>query len=309
MRFIDRIGAIGTARAREQVTLSAPVTERILRISFTDGGYVASGQVIAVLAQGEESAMLADAQARAREANQQLDRIKSLRARGFATNASLDSQVALAASARASAAQVRAQIGDRVIRAPFGGFASLRTVSAGAVVTAGTPIATISDISEIKLDFPVPETSLAAITAGQSIEVSAAAFPGETFRGTVSTIDPVIDPNTRSATVRAILANRDHRLKPGMLMTVAVETSPRVAPAVPELAIVGQGDDRFVFVLGRDGKVARTRVRTGLRSNGMVEVLEGVRSGQRVVSEGVVKVSDGMTVRVAGPADTKPPAG
>lgn len=306
-RFVDRIEAVGTARAKEQVTLSAPVTERITRINFEDGGYVRAGQVIAELAQGQESAELADARARTREADQQLRRLESLKARGFATNASVDTQVALASSARAQAASATASIGDRVVRAPFGGWASLRTISAGAVVSAGTPIATISDISEIKLDFPVPETLLSSLAVGQTIEARAAAYPDRLFRGRIATIDPVIDPATRSVMVRAILPNGDNRLKPGMLLTVIIESAARSVPAVPELAVVGQGEQRYVFLIGEGNKVKRTPIRTGLRDGGMIEVVEGLKAGQKLVGEGVVKVSDGVEVRLAGASNVAAP--
>lgn len=299
IRFIDRIEAVGTARAREQVTLSAPVTQRIERINFTDGGYVAKGQVIAVLAQGQQSAQLASARARSREAEQQLKRLEQLKSRGFATNASVDTQIAAAATARAEAAEAIASIGDRVIRAPFGGFASLRMVSAGAVAQAGTEIATISDISEIKLDFPVPETMLTAVAEGQPIEARAAAYPEQPFRGTIATIDPVVDAATRSVMVRALLSNGDRRLKPGMLLTVTIESATRTAPAVPELSVVGQGSDRFVFVVDADNVAKRVPVKVGTRWNGMIEIVEGVKPGQKVVSEGVVKIADGDKVRTA----------
>ncbi|PTQ11508.1 efflux transporter periplasmic adaptor subunit [Sphingomonas oleivorans] len=304
-RFVDRIDALGTARAREQVTLAAPVTQRIERLYFDDGGYVRRGQVIAVLAQGQQSAQLADAQARQREADQQLTRLQALKERGFATNASLDTQVALAAQARAAAAEARAAIGDRVIRAPFSGWVSLRMISAGAVVTAGTEIATISDLSEIKLDFPVPETLLGAVRPGQPIAAKAAAFPDMSFAGRIATIDPVVDPNTRAVLVRAILPNPGNRLKPGMLMTVAVESAPRMAPSVPELAVVGQGEQRFVYLLQPDRSVKRTAVRVGVRDAGRVEIVQGVKPGDRVVTEGVVKLSDGAKVQLAGDADAK----
>ncbi|SNS18533.1 membrane fusion protein, multidrug efflux system [Sphingomonas laterariae] len=299
-RFVDRIEAVGTARANEQVTLSAPVTQRIERINFQDGGYVSQGQVIAVLAAGQQNAQLADARARAREAEQQLTRLNALKDRGFATNASVDAQIAAAASARAQAAEAIASIGDRVIRAPFAGYASLRTVSAGAVVTAGTEIATISDISQIKLDFPVPETMLSSVAQGQPIVAKAAAFPDTPFRGTIATIDPVVDPATRSVMVRAVLPNRDLALKPGMLLTVAIEAKARTAPAVPELAVVGQGADRFVFLIGDNDKVKRVPVKVGVRDSGMIEIVEGLKPGQKIVGEGIVKVADGSTIRTAG---------
>ena len=305
-RFVDRIDAVGTARAREQVTLAAPVTDRIVRLNFTDGGYVSAGQVIAVLAQGQQTAALADAQARARNAGQQLARLEQLRQRGFATNSSLDAQAAAADSANAQAAQARASIGDRVIRAPFAGFASLRTISAGAVVTAGTEIATISDTSEIKLDFPVPETILATLAAGQTIVARAAAYPDQPFRGRIATIDPVIDPATRAVMVRAILPNPDRRLKPGMLMNVAIEGRSRTAAAIPELAAIGQGDERFVYRLQPDGTVRRVTVRIGAREGDHVEVIEGLVPGDRIIVEGVVKLTDGMKVRLAGPGNAAP---
>lgn len=304
-RFVDRIDAVGTAHANEQVTLSAPVTERIVRLNFDDGAYIAKGQVVAVLAAGQENAQLAEAGARAREARQQLARLQELKQRGFATNSALDAQTALAGQANAQAAEARASIGDRVIRAPFGGWVSLRNISAGAVVSAGTEIATISDISRIKLDFAVPETLLGQVEVGQTIEARASAFPDQPFHGTIASIDPVLSPQTRAATVRAILANGDRRLKPGMLLTVTIEAQARTSPAVPELAVVGEGDQSFVYVVENDA-VKRIPVRTGLRQNGMVEVTGGLRLGQRVVTEGVVKVTDGQKVRLAGPGNAEP---
>ena len=305
IRFVETIEAVGTARANEQVILSAPVTERIVRLGFDDGDFVRRGQVVAVLAQGEETAQLAEAQARAREAQQQLSRIQTLKRRGFATQSRLDEQSAAAAAARAQASEVRASIGERMITAPFAGYASLRTISAGAVVSSGTPIATISDISSIKLDFPVPETALAAIRPGLTIEAKSAAWPDQPFRGQIANIDPVIDPNTRAVMVRARLPNADGKLKPGMLLTVAIETSPRLGLSVPELAVVGEGDSRFVYTVDAGGTARRTAVRTGLRSAGRVEIIEGLKPGQKVVTEGVVKLSDGMKVRLAGAANAE----
>jgi membrane fusion protein (multidrug efflux system) len=300
IRFVEKVEAIGTANANEQVTLSAGVTERIERLNFDDGGFVRAGQVIAVLAQGQEQAQLSEAQARAREAGQQLARIEELKSRGFATKSNLDQQVAAAAQARAQAAQARATIGDRNVRAPFSGWVSLRNISAGAVVNAGGEIATISDLSSIKLDFTVPETLLPVMKAGLPIEARSAAYPDQPFRGTVATVDPVIDPNTRAVTVRARLPNPNLRLKPGMMLTVNIETAPRVGLAVPELAVIGEGDNRFVYVVGPDGTAKRVPVKTGLRQEGRIEIVDGLRPGQQVVTEGVVKLADGMKVRLAG---------
>mgnify|MGYP001029213455 FL=1 len=304
-RFVDRIEAVGTALANEQVTLSAPVTERIVSLNFDDGGFVRRGQVIATLARGQQSAALEDAQAREREANQQLERIQALKARGFATGSSVDSQMALAGSARAQAAQARASISDRIVRAPFDGWVSLRTISQGAVVSAGTAIATVSDVSRIKLDFAVPETLLSAVAPGQPIVATSAAFPDTPFHGTIANIDPVINPQTRAVTVRALLPNPDRKLLPGMLMTVVVEAAGRSALAVPELAVVGEGQNSFVYVVEKD-VANRVPVSTGARQNGAAEITRGLRAGQTVVTEGVVKLTNGQKVKLAGTHNAAP---
>jgi membrane fusion protein (multidrug efflux system) len=300
MDFADRIEAVGTARANEQVTLSAPVTERIVRLNFDDGAFVRRGQIVAVLRQAEQSAQLNEATARQRETQQQLERVEQLKNRGFATRSDYDARVAAAAAARAQSQQVRSQIGDRVIRAPFSGWVSLRNISVGAMASQGAEIATISDLTAIKLDFTVPETMLAAIRTGLPIQVRASAYPDRAFNGVIHTIDPVIDPNTRAVMVRARLLNPDRALRPGMMLTVSIQSAARTGLSVPELAVVGEGDNRFVFALDGNGRARRVPVRTGARAGGRIEVVEGLRPGQRVVTEGIVKVSDGMEVRLAG---------
>jgi membrane fusion protein (multidrug efflux system) len=296
MEIVDRIEAVGTAVANEQADLSSTVTERIARVNYTDGAFVPKGAVIAELVRSEQGAQLAQFEARQREAELQLERIQSLMKQGFATRAQLEAAQAAVDVTRGQVAAARSQVGDRVIRAPFSGWLSLRRVSAGAVVNAGTTVATIVDYSRIKLDFPVPELFLGVIRPGFPIEAEAAAFPGETFRGEISSIDPIVDPVTRSATVRAIMPNADRRLRPGMLMTLTVEARPRTAVVVPELAIVGLGETRSVFRLDAENRAKRVDVKTGQRREGLVEIVEGLEAGDRIVVEGTVKVRDGLVV-------------
>lgn len=296
-QFVERYVAVGTANANEQVSVRAPVTERITRLGFSDGDFVNRGQILAVLAQGQETASLASAQARVREADKQLSRVAELQKRGFATNAGLDSATATAQAARAAANEAGASVGDRVIRAPFAGQVSLRRISVGAVVSAGDEIATVSDVSSIKLDFSIPETMLANVGVGQNVSARAAAFPDLEVAGRIEAIDSVINPQTRTATLRAILPNRGGRLKPGMLLSVTIESNARTAPAVPELALVREGDTSFVYTIGKDQKAKRVAVKTGIRDGQLVEITGGLEAGDRIVTEGVVKLSDGVKVR------------
>lgn len=304
VELVDRIEAVGTAFANEQADLNSTVTERIARVNFQDGAYVPRGAVIAELVRTQQGASLNESQARLTQAQQRLDRLLALQREGFATRAQVEEAQAAVDVARAQSTSAAGQIGDRVVRAPFSGWLSLRRISPGAVVNAGTTIATIVDHSRIKLDFPVPEVFISAVEPGLPIEAKAAAFPGETFRGTIATIDPLVDPVTRAVTVRAILPNPDLRLRPGMLMTVEIAASPRRALVVPELAVVGQGTQSFVYRVDEEDTARRTPVAIGQRRDGQVEILSGLAAGERVVIEGTVKVRDGGTIRpVARPGE------
>ncbi len=201
------------------------------------------------------------------------------------------------AVAKAAANEARATIGDRVVRAPFSGQVSLRRISVGAVVSAGDEIAAVSDLSSIKLDFTIPETMLSNVRVGQDISAKAAAFPDYVVSGKIIAIDPVVNPQTRTATLRAILPNRNGQLKPGMLLSVTITSKTRTAPAVPELSLVREGDASFVYTLGPDQKAKRTEVKTGTRDGNLVEIVDGLQVGDKIVTEGVVKLSDGAKVR------------
>jgi membrane fusion protein (multidrug efflux system) len=108
-------------------------------------------------------------------------------------------------------------------------------------------------------------------------------------------------------TVRALLPNPDRMLRPGMMMNVAIQSASRTGLSVPELAVLGEGDSRYVFALGPGNRVHRVPVRTGAHLGGRVEILAGLRPGQLVVTEGIIKVADGMAVRVRG-GGGRPPA-
>lgn len=298
-RFVDRIEAVGTGYARESVVISANVTERVKALHFHDGQSVTKGQVLAELSLSEESADLAQARARLKEAELQLERVRQLAERGFATRASLDQRTAERDAAAATVQSIQARIEDRIIRAPFSGIAGLRNVSPGLIVTAGTPLVEISDISTIKLDFTIPEAYLSQVDVGQEVEARVSAFDNEMFSGRITAIDPQVDPVTRAVKVRALIDNPRLKLRPGMLMTVGIIRKQREALSVPELAIVAEGREKFVYVVNPDGKtVSRTRILTGERQPGYVEVTAGLQPGDLVVSEGVVKLRDGAPVKI-----------
>jgi membrane fusion protein, multidrug efflux system len=297
--LVDTVDAIGTAQANESVTLTTKVTDTVRRVNFEDGDFVEAGAVLIELTNREEQALLDEARANLDDANNQLHRLEDLSAHGLAPTSDLDKARSAAAASEARLNTVVARLKDRLIQAPFSGVLGFRAVSPGTLVTPNTPITTIDDISIIKLDFTVPETFLGAMSPGAKVYAVSPSWPDREFEGEVRTIGSRVDPVTRAVTVRAHLPNADRALRPGMLMTVRVVMARREALVVNEGAVFELRGQAYVYTVG-DDLVARQRaIDIGERRFGIVEVRGGLEEGDLVVTEGTIKLRDGMLVRVA----------
>lgn len=307
--FHDTLQAIGTARARESVTVTAKVSETVQRVHFDSGNEVRAGAPLVTLSGQQQQAALAEAQAAANEAERLYRRQDELAARQLIARASLDSQRATRDAARARVAQVRAALGDRTIRAPFAGVLGLRQVSPGSLVTPGTAIATLDDVARMHVDFPVPEARLAEVAPGQRLVARSTAYPGRAFDGTVATVDARIDPATRAVVVRGDFPNPDRALRPGMLLEVQLERAERQALVIPEIAIVQVGRDTFVYRVKADASVEQAKITLGARSAGQAEVVAGLEPGDRIVVDGTGKLRPGAKVADGATGAGKKPAG
>jgi len=300
--FTDGLQAIGTAQARESIVLTPKVADTIRALRFDSGDRVRRGQVLVEMSSVEQAADLAEVRAANQAAQEELRRYQELYNRGFASQARLDAMQAAADAAQARLNAGGSRIADRTIRAPFAGIVGLRTASPGQFMRPGDQIGTLDDVAEIKLDFDVPETQLSRVAAGVEIVARTAAYAERTFTGRIANVDSRIDASTRTVRVRAMLPNSDEVLRPGMLMTVEVHSNPRQALAIPEIAILDQADGAYVFRVaageGGQQRAEQVRIRTGQRSGGMAEVLEGLGLGDQVVTEGLQSVRPGLPVRI-----------
>ncbi len=296
--WADTLEALGTAQANESVTLTAKITETVRKLGFADGQVVEAGDVLVELTSGQQVAQLEEAQAVLKDAERQYRRQQDLLGQGTVSKALFDTAETTRDSSRARVEAIRAQLADRIVSAPFGGVLGLRKVSPGTLVTPGTPIVTLDDIHVIKLDFAVPETALAALKPGLAVQATSPAFPDRRFAGKVESIDSRVDPATRAVTVRALIPNQDASLRPGMLLTVEVRARERMALAVPELALVPNGNRQFVYRLDDQDIAHLVEVRVGARRAGEVEIVAGLEPGTRVVVEGTVSLRDGAKVAV-----------
>ena len=312
--FIDTIEVLGVAKGRQSVTLSAAATQLVDRVRFTDGQQVSKGAVLVELRNTEQDAGIAQADARVVQAKRAYDRYKALGEQGFASKAAIDQYEAAYRTAQADLAAARARMNDRVIRAPFAGVVGLSDVAPGALVNPGAPIVTLDDISAIRVDFQVPERYLAQLREGQPIVATVDAYPGETIGGRIAKLDTRVDERTRAITARAEFPNPDRRLKPGMLVRVGISRGQRQSLSAPESAVSVQGDSAFVYVVQSAGQRTMAEQRpivTGARQQGFVEIMDGVRAGERIVADGLNKIQPGQPVRIAAgprPASTRPAA-
>lgn len=301
--FSDNLEVLGVAKGRRSVTLTAATTQLVEAVRFSDGQSVRQGAVLVELKNTEQDAALSQAQAKLVQAERAYNRWQILNEKGFASKAAVDQYEAAYLSAKADVAAARARQADRQIRAPFAGVVGLSDVAPGALVNPGAPIVTLDDLAAVRVDFQVPEQFLTQIHEGQAIDASVDAYPGERIRGRIQRIDTRVDERTRAITARAEFPNPDSRLKPGMLIRVAISRGKRQALAAPETAVSVQGDSAFIYVIRQMGERAIAEQRpvvTGLRQDNFVEILDGARPGERIIGDGLNKVQPGQPIRVVG---------
>src|ERR1700682_70303 len=306
--------AVGDLAAVHQVNVTSDVSGRITDIMFTPGATVKAGSPLVQLFDGPEQGDLASFKALATGAQMALDRAKQLAARQFGPQSTVDAAQATYDQANAGIAKTEAIISQKRVRAPFDGELGVRHVEVGQFLTAGTQIVSLTDLSELYANFTVTQQDSAHLKVGQTVRVLVDAYPGRTFEGTITAIEPQVATDTRNIRVQATLENPDHILKPGMFATTTVVLPDKPAVVtVPETAVdyTLYGDSVYLLTDKKedDGKTSlsavRTFVRTGNRIKGRAEILSGLKPGDRVVAVGQLKLQSGAAVAIS--ADAAPP--
>jgi membrane fusion protein, multidrug efflux system len=296
--FNEQVTAVGTLLSNEAVTVSSEIPGRLKEIHFQEGQPVEQGAPLFTLDDSVYQAQLDDAEAKLKLAEQTNKRTSTLFTNKYATAQSADEAASNLAVSTAATELARVQLEKTRIVAPFSGIVGLRHVSVGEYITAGQALVNLEAIDPVKADFRVPEKFLPAIRVGQTIRIKVDAFPDANFEGKVYAIDPKLDVAGRSLLVRALVPNRDQRLRPGLFARVTVLLQLKEdALSVPEQAIVPQGDSQYVFKIV-DGKAQLTKVVTGTRRDGRVEIVEGLAVGDQVVTAGQLKIRDGSAVSI-----------
>lgn len=297
----EDLQAVGSLQSNESVILRPEVSGRIATIGFKDGQVVRKGQMLIALDNALNAAEVAQMQAENDLALANLKRSEDLASRKFISSSAQDTAASNAQVADAKLKLAQARLSKMRILAPFDGVVGIRGVSLGDYVKDGTDLVNVEDVRILKVDFRLPERNLTQIKVGQGIEVVADALPGERFVGQIDAINPRVDANGRSLELRGRLENTAGKLRPGMFVRVRVIVGERTnALLVPEEAIVPQGADFFVYKVV-EGQARRVPVKIGVRRDALVEIIDGLTSGDQVVTAGMRLSRDGQPVRILQP--------
>ena len=299
--FTESVEAVGTARANEQVVITSKYSDIIDEIHFDDGQLIKKDAVLVKLNNQEELAKVNELNANLSESKAHLKRLTELLSSRATSKSLVDQQEAKTKAIQAQLSSASAKLNDLTIRAPFTGVLGFREVSKGAYIDSGDVITSLDDLSVIKVDFHLPERLLTDIHVGQQITAINSAYRYRRFIGKITAIDSRIDSSTRSIKVRATIANKALKLRPGMLINISVLLQVEKILQLPESTIIPIEDKHYVFVVNEE-KAVRKSIEIGRRHPGMVEVISGLVENEQVVVEGALKLRDGSAVSIIGQA-------
>lgn len=324
--------AIGSLKAFQGVELTVEAGGTVNSLQFNSGEKVRLHQPLVQLDNDVEQASLATAQAELGLAQLEYERGKNLVNRQAISKSEFDRLSAELQKSITRVAQLKALLEKKRIIAPFAGTIGIRQVDVGDFVAAGTPVATLQDLSTLFVDFFLPEQNVPLLAIGQQVRINVAAYPGEVFVGQISAINPKVEDSTRNLQVRAMLANPNGKLLPGMFANLQVLLAEQAEQVVvPETAVTFTlyGNSLYVVVpqapsaaanpcdstvgklmcaLGiaqppapaeqatQALQVERRFVETGERRDGQVVIRKGLKAGEQIVTAGQLKLDNGASV-------------
>lgn len=298
-KIVDRIFSSGTVRANEEVDLRSEIAGKVTGIHFREGSRVHKGDLLLKIDDSELQAQLLKQDSERKLAQDKENRRRQLLERGNISPEDYDIALNELNAIRAEAQLIEARIRKTELRAPFEGIIGLRFVSEGSYVSPETRIASLQNITTVKIDLSVPERYARDLRPGAEISFR---LSGNTtrFRGAVYAIEPKIDPTTRTVLLRARCPNPGGTIMPGGF--AEVELSLKEIPdalMIPTEALIPDLQGQKVF-LARNGAADQSRVETGLRTEKLIQVTSGLRAGDTVITSGILQLAPGMPIALTG---------
>lgn len=310
------LDAVGSISPVQGALLSAELPGRVSAINFESGSRVQKQQILIKLDVTAEKAQLHNAQATAELAKAELERARNLARGNVISKAELDTAESKFNAAKAVVDNMQAIIDKKEIHAPFSGIAGIRYVNPGQMVAVGDKLVSLQTLDQVFVDFSLPQQDLAQLKVGLPVRLMTDAIPGREFSGTLSAINPAVDPATRNVQLQASLDNKDHALRAGMFARVEVvlpQKNPTLYIPATGVSFAPYGDSVYVIEKKKNEKTKKDElvlrqqfIRLGERRGDFVAVTEGLKKGQEIVSTGAFKLRNGMSVVVDNTLAPKP---
>lgn len=295
--FQTDYAAAGTLLPAEEVQLMPEIAGKVASIHFTEGAAVRKGQVLVTLNNEDTRAQLQKLEAQKALQLKTRQRQEELLKAGGISQQDFDATATQIASIDADVAYTRALLAKSVIKAPFDGRIGIRNISPGAVVTPATAIASLQQITSLKLDVSLPGQYSPELTPGKKIQFTVSGTL-DTFAATILAAEPSADAATRTIKLRAVVANAGGRLSAGAFAHVIIPfLSNATALLVPSQSVIPTTHDKKVALV-RGGKVELVTVKTGVRTKDQVEIVQGLAAGDTILTTGIMQVKQGMKVAV-----------
>lgn len=302
MPLRDEATAVGALRANETVMLKPEIAGRIAAVHFRDGERVARGALLVALDASVPRAEAEQARAELGLARANYQRTADLAQKNFVSERARDEAAATMQVLEAKLKLAEARLARYEIRAPFAGVLGLRNVSVGDYVKEGADLVVLDDFSSVLVDVRLPERLLGQLRRGQRIRLSVDTYPEKDFAAVLEATEAQVDANGRFVIARGRVSNPQGLLRGGMFVRARLVLAERAkALVIPEEALVPAGDEQFVYRI-EAGKALRTKVATGIRRDGLVEIVQGLAAGNQVVTAGQMRLQrDGTEVKVIDP--------
>jgi membrane fusion protein (multidrug efflux system) len=298
--------AIGSVTAVQGVTVAPEIPGIVQELALESGAVVSKGDLLVRLDTSAEEAQLRALEAQEELARINLARERTLRSQNMVSQSDLDTAEATLKQSQGTADATRAVIQKKTIRAPFAGRLGIRLVNLGQYLDTGKPIVSLQSLTPVYAEFSLPQQELARLKTGMRVHVTTDAYSGRTFAGKLTAINPDLDQQTRSVGLQATFENPEQLLRPGMFTRVEVLLpEEQTVLAVPSTAVLSAPYGDSVYVVesqpGKDNgkpglKVRQQFIRTGTARGDFVNVESGLKPGERIVSAGIFKLRNGMSV-------------
>jgi membrane fusion protein (multidrug efflux system) len=285
----------GTLMPDEEVELSFETSGKIIGINFTEGTRVSKGDLLAKMNDRHLQAQLLKLQAQKKLTEEREFRQRSLLDKDAISRESYDQVATELQELEADILLVQARIAETELKAPFDGIIGLRLLSEGSYASPSTKIVRLVKISPLKIEFSIPERYAGELKKGFPLEFAIDGI-NQVFKAAVYAIEPKVDINTRTIAVRALYPNTREELKPGRFASISLRLAQiSNTIAIPTEAVIPEMDGEKVYVYNA-GKAEQVKVTTGLRTESLIQILEGLAFGDTLLTSGVLQLRQDLPV-------------